>query len=245
MSLLNVGRGFISQIQTSFVDLTAKEILLAVQLRDLQFAKKCLGMSPQCCNQSYVYAASFKARWRGFNLKCVQTVDLLRQLSGFGTLGLWWRLPFCEMIQSHFLDQVKSEICMWIFLCSRKETALATKIQWDFWMAQRKPSYLYGKTTSTFIASGIHVARSKDWEHTHTYTHISQPAGIARHVRTESAVAPFPPRPVFRFGLCMSNPTKLAIAVQHTTETSTQPLRMLEIAQVALKERVKKNKLQL
>lgn len=38
----------------------------------------------------------------------------------------------------------------------------------------------------------------------------------------------------------MSNLTNLAIAVQFTTETSTRPLHMLEIAQIALKERVKK-----
>ena len=76
--------------------------------------------------------------------------------------------------------------------------------------------------------------------HTHTHTHTSKTAGTNRHVRTESAVAPLPPRPAFRLGLCMSNATKLAIAVQHTTETSNRPLRMLEIVQAALKQRVKK-----
>lgn len=80
------------------------------------------------------------------------------------------------------------------------------------------------------------MAQRKDWE----LTHISYTAGIARHVKTESAVAPFPPRPAFNLGLCMSNLTNLAIAVQFTTETSTRPLHMLEIAQIALKERVKK-----
>lgn len=77
-------------------------------------------------------------------------------------------------------------------------------------------------------------------ECTHTHTHTSKTAGTDRHVRTESAVAPLPPRPAFRLGLCMSNTTKLAIAVQHTAETSNRPLHTLEIVQAALKQRVKK-----
>lgn len=100
---------------------------------------------------------------------------------------------------------------------------------------QLKLGYFYGKTVLTLIASGIHVALRKDW----ALAHISHTAGIARHVRTDSAVAPFPPRPAFNLGLCMSNLTNLAIAVQYTTETSNRPLHMLEIAQTALKERVK------
>ena len=54
---------------------------------------------------------------------------------------------------------------------------------------QLKLGYLYGKITSTFITSGFHVER----ECAHTRTHTPQTASIARHVRTESAVAPSPP----------------------------------------------------
>lgn len=80
--------------------------------------------------------------------------------------------------------------------------------------------------------------------HTLSNTHTcgSRTAGTARHVRTQSAVAPFPPRPAFRPGL-MSNLRKLAIAGQRTAENVNLAITYARNSASALKdEGLKKEK---